>query len=129
MSARNFIVSVMTLSVFGLGAILYGWPQYNVYSMRLVGQANLAHSVADAEVQVQEAQGKYNASKLLAQADVERAKGVAQANQIIGESLKNNESYIRWLFVQGLETTKNQIIYVPTETQLPILEATRKPAP
>jgi len=56
--------------------------------------------------------------------------GVAAANKIIGDSLHNNEDYLRYLFVNGLEHTSNQVIYVPTEANLPILEASRKvPAP
>jgi regulator of protease activity HflC (stomatin/prohibitin superfamily) len=78
---------------------------------------------------VQEAQAKKEAATMLAAAEVERAKGVAEANKIIGDSLHNNEDYLRYLFVNGLEHTQNQVIYVPTETNLPILEATRKPKP
>lgn len=62
---------------------------------------------------------------LLAQAEVERAKGVAKANKIIGDSLKDNEAYLRYLFVNNLADTKDQVIYIPTEAGLPILEATR----
>ena len=58
-----------------------------------------------------------------------RAKGVAQANQIIGESLKNNESYLRYLWIT--EVANNQkgatVVYVPTEANMPILEAGKRP--
>lgn len=118
--------------VSGVGGCMYGYPMYNVYSQKMDGEAKLAHSQYERQTQVSDAQGQLDAAKLLAQRDVERARGVAQANQIIGESLKNNESYIRWLFVEGLKETKNQVIYIPTETQLPILEAsglTKRAAP
>jgi hypothetical protein len=52
---------------------------------------------------------------------------VAIANQIIGQSLRENEDYLRWLWitdVAGLNVDKT-IVYVPTETNLPILEANR----
>ena len=114
--------------ILGVSGCMYGYPQYNVYAQKMQGEATLAHADFERQVQVRDAQGRLDASKLLAEADIERAKGVAQSNQIIGESLKNNESYIRWLFVQGLETSKNQVIYVPTETQLPILEAGKRAA-
>ena len=60
-----------------------------------------------------------------AQADVERAKGAAQANVILGNSLKGNADYLRYLWIQNLEAGKTppQVIYVPTEAGLPILEA------
>jgi regulator of protease activity HflC (stomatin/prohibitin superfamily) len=69
---------------------------------------------------------KKDSAKQLAEAEVIRAEGVAKANAIIGSSLKNNEDYLRYLFVNNLEHTQNQVIYVPTEANLPILEATRK---
>lgn len=130
MSDTSFGISLGTsISIFFLAAIgvgMYGCPQYNVYQARLSGEASLAEANSNREIAVREAQAKKDAATLLAEAEVERAKGVAAANKIIGDSLKNNEEYLRYLFVNGLENTKNQVIYVPTETQLPILEATRK---
>ena len=115
--------------MLALGAV-WGWPQYNVYSSRLEGQAELQKANYSKQVAVQEAQAKDDSATLLAQAEVKRAQGVAQANKIIGDSLKENEAYLRYLWLHGLEDTKNQIIYVPTEANLPILEATRRtPAP
>ena len=57
---------------------------------------------------------------------MERAKGVAEANRIIGESLKGNESYLRYLWIQNLESGSNSVVYVPTEAGLPILEAGKR---
>lgn len=73
-----------------------------------------------------EAKAKMESASLLADAEVARAKGVAAANKIIGESLKGNEAYLRYLWIQNLETSKEaQVIYVPTEANMPIMEATR----
>jgi regulator of protease activity HflC (stomatin/prohibitin superfamily) len=118
-------MAVLLLVGVGAGG-LYGCPQYNVYSSRMDGEAELAQANYSKQVAVQTAVAKNEAAKYEAQAEITRAGGVAQANKIIGDSLKNNEAYLRYLFVNGLENTKNQVIYVPTETQLPILEATRK---
>lgn len=105
---------------------MYGCPKYNVYSQRMDGQAILAHAQSSREVAVAEAKAKMESAELLAQAEVSRAKGVAQANKIIGESLKENEAYLRYLWIQNLENQKeSQVIYVPTEAGLPILEAGR----
>lgn len=112
-----------------IGGGLYGCPQYNVYEQRMEGEAALAHSTYERQVQVQDATGKLAAAKLLADTDVERARGVAGANTIIGGSLKGNEAYLHWLFLETLKETKNQVIYIPTESQLPILEAKRLPTP
>ena len=64
-------------------------------------------------------------ASLLAEAEVERAKGVAKANKIIGNSLKGNEDYLRYLWVNNLQNEHNQVIYIPTEANMPILEASR----
>lgn len=104
---------------------LYGCPQYDVYSQRLAGEAELAKADYSRQVAVREAQAKKDSAGLLADAEVARAQGVAKANQIIGDSLKNNEAYLRYLWVSNLENNKASVIYVPTETGLPILEAGR----
>lgn len=119
--------------IFGVllftAAILGGCPTYGVYRSRLAGEAELAQANYSKQVAVQTSLAKRDAAIYEAQAEVERAKGVAQANKIIGDSLKNNEEYLRYLFVNNLEHTQNQVIYVPTESQLPILEAGHRPAP
>ena len=119
------LIALSLLIAFGM----YGCPQYNVYQQRMAGEAELANANYSKQVAVQEAQAKLDSAKLLAGAEVERARGVAQANKIIGDSLKDNEAYLRYLFVNNLENTKDQVIYIPTEANLPILEATRKQTP
>ncbi len=90
------------------------------------GEAILAHAQSSREVAVAEAKAKMESADFLAKAEVIRAEGVAKANKIIGDSLKGNESYLRYLWIQNLEAHGNEtIIYVPTETGLPILEASR----
>ena len=78
------------------------------------------------QISIEEAKAKLEAEKLNAQSEVERAKGVAEANKIIGASLQDNESYLRYLWVKGLHDGSSEVIYIPTEANLPILEATRK---
>lgn len=108
---------------------LYGCPQYNVYSERMSGEAALAKAEFERQVQVRDADGKLAAASKLAEVEVTRAKGVAQANKIIGDSLANNEAYLRYLWINNLEAGGKAptVIYVPTEAGLPILEAGRKP--
>lgn len=118
--------SVLVLSIV-LAFGLWGCPKYDVYSQRMAGQAVLAHAQSSREVAVAEAKAKMESATLLAQAEVLRAEGVAKANKIIGESLKGNEAYLRYLWIQNLENAdaSGQVIYVPTEAGLPILEAGR----
>lgn len=120
----SLIIGVILFCIIGL---LVGCPSYNVYQQKMEGEAQLAHAEYSKKVQVQDALGKLEASKSLAAAEVERAKGVAAANEIIGNSLKNNESYLRWLFIEGLKEKDNvTTIYIPTEAGLPILEAGKR---
>ena len=74
-----------------------------------------------------EAQAKLDSAALYAQVEIARAGGVAQANKIIGESLKGNEAYLRYLWIQSMTDTQqgHTVVYVPTEAGLPILEANR----
>lgn len=115
-------IGVVLVGAFGM----YGCPRYNVYQQRMEGQAILAHAQSSREVAVAEAKAKMESASLLADAEVARAKGVAAANKIIGESLKGNEDYLRYLWIQNLEGMKDgQVIYIPTEAGMPILEASR----
>src|SRR3990167_10792135 len=66
------------------------------------------------QVQVVDAQGKRDAAVSLAEAEVNRAKGVAEANKIIAGSI--TEPYLRYLFIQGVTNNDmKEVIYVPTE--------------
>lgn len=122
-----YMVGILLMAAL-TAAGMYGCPMYNVYSQKMEGQAILAHAQSSREVAVAEARAKMEAAEFLAKAEVSRAKGVAQANQIIGESLKGNESYLRYLWITDVagNGTDKTVVYVPTEANLPILEATRQ---
>lgn len=109
-------------------ASAWGCPHYRVWEQGLAGEAELRRAEQNRQITVQEAQAKHEASKALAAAEVERAKGVAEANRIIGEGLKGHEEYLRYLWIMSLEHTASvgdKVVYVPTEANLPVLEATR----
>jgi hypothetical protein len=103
---------------------MIGCPQYKVYSARKDGEAKLAEAQSSRDVVIAEAKAKKEAAAHLAQADTVRAHGVARSNVIIGTSLKNNREYLHWLWIDNLHNNQN-VIYVPTEANLPILEAGR----
>ena len=121
------VIVVAFFAIIAITVGMVGCPSYNVYAARKQGEALLAHAQASKEIAVAEAKAKYESSTLLANAEVERAKGVAKANAIIGESLKNNESYLRYLWITEVanNNTGKTVVYVPTQNNLPILEATR----
>lgn len=126
----NVSGTFIVLLVIILGcACLYGCPQYNVYANRLGGEAELQRAESNRKIAIEEANAKKESAKALAEAEVIRAEGVAKANKIIGDSLKNNEGYLRYLYIQNLsetETQGNKVIYIPTEAGLPILEAGKR---
>jgi len=129
------VASVFPWALFAVGllALVVGlwWSLcaasrvYDVWAYRKSGEAELACAESSRQIKTLEAKAAMESSKHLADAEVIRARGVAEANKIIGDSLKGNESYLRYLWIQGLQDGKNQVIYVPTEANLPILEATR----
>ncbi|MFA5060212.1 MAG: prohibitin family protein [Candidatus Omnitrophota bacterium] len=75
------------------------------------------------EQEAQQKQFELQKAKMDAEIAVAKAKGVAESNQIIAGSISDN--YLRYLWIEGLQTSDKQIIYVPTEANLPIMEAGR----
>lgn len=110
-------------------AAMFVIPLYKVWANGLEGEAELRHAEWSRQIAVREAQAKRDAAVMLADAEIARARGVAQSNKIIGDSLKENEAYLRYLWIDGLQHTNNQIVYIPTEGNLPILESTRNIIP
>lgn len=125
-SAPIWLVIILLVTIIG-GALMWGMPQYGVYSQRLAGEAELANAEYSKKVAVQTAQAKKDSAQLLADASIIQAGGVASSNKIIGDSLKNNEAYLRYLWIDKLEGSKESVIYIPTETGMPILEAGHRP--
>lgn len=126
-TAVRWTVTSLTLVLLALAAAMVGCPQYKVYQQRLEGAALLAHAQSAKEVAVAEAKAKMESATLLAEAEVSRARGVAKANEIIGQSLKDNEAYLRYLWITDVAAagTDKTVIYIPTEANIPILEAGR----
>ena len=58
-----------------------------------------------------------------AEIEVARATGVAKSNEIIAGSITDN--YLRYKWVEGLQRNNMTVVYVPTEANLPIMEAGR----
>lgn len=115
------IVLVGLLVLIGM----VGCPQYSVYEQRLTGEAELARAQQNRQIAVNEAQAKLDAAKLLANAEIERAKGVAGANQIIANGLKGNDEYLRYLWITEVagKNVNKEVVYVPTEANIPLMEA------
>ena len=99
-------------------------PWYNVWSQEMEGKAEFAKAEQNRKIKIEEARANLEAEKLNAQAEVERAKGAAEAIRIENGSI--TPTYIQYLWVRQQSDLSNKtVIYVPTETNLPILESTR----
>ena len=123
---------------------MYGCPRYNVYSSEMNGKADFKEAEQNRMIVVEEAAAENeaaidiaNTQIILAKAknkamiieaegirssDSIRAIGIAAANAIIGESLKGNTDYLHFLWIDQL-SKGGQKVYIPTEANLPILEA------
>ncbi len=114
------------LGILGIVAIMWIYPQYRVWSQEMEGKAEFAKAEQNRRIKIEEAKANLEAEKLNAQAEVERAKGAAAAIKIENGAL--SEKYIQYLWVRQQNNLNDKtVIYVPTETNLPILEAGRKP--
>lgn len=128
--APVIIIGLGATLVFGL--FLIGGPQYNIYSKTQNGRAMLQEAESTRQVRVYEAKAKKEAAVLEADAEVARAEGVAKANKIIGDSLKGNPEYLKYLYITGLQDQEGKqgektVVYIPTDglVPLPISEAQR----
>ena len=120
------IITIVIVSIlFIIIGLMVAVPQYNVWAKELSGKADLREAEWSRQIQIQEAQANLESEKLNALAEIERAKGVAESNTIIGEGLKDNEEYLKYLWVKGLTDGSSEVIYIPTEANLPIMEAGR----
>ncbi|MBQ6667150.1 MAG: hypothetical protein IJM65_03405 [Bacteroidales bacterium] len=123
-SFKGIIIIVIVVCAAILG-LMFGMPLYNVWQQEMTGKAEFSRAEQNRKIKVEEAKAEKESAIFRAEAEIERAKGVAKANEIIGGSLKDNREYLIYLWIQALNDETNSIIYVPTESNVPILEADR----
>lgn len=121
--AKNLLWSVAGIILL-IVAMAFIMPWYNVWSQEMEGKAEFAKAEQNRKIKIEEAKANLEAEKLNAQAEIERAKGAAEAIRIENGSI--TPTYIQYLWVrQQSDLSDKTVIYVPTETNLPILESTR----
>lgn len=132
--------NINAIVLFIVGWILISMaimPSYRIYKQNKQGEANLRQQEWEKKILIEQAKAQnesatLNAEALIkqetakAEAEIIRSKGVAEANRIISDSLKGNEAYLRYLWIDKLAGNPN-VMYVPTEAGLPILEAGKRP--
>ncbi len=128
-STFRIVVNLFVLALVLIIAAFWAYPQWNVWSQGLAGQAELARAEQNKRIRIQAAMSLKEAAKYEADAEIERARGIAEANKIIAKALGGPEGYLRWRYIEMLQETGGrgrETIYVPTEAGLPILEAGKR---
>ena len=107
-------------------AYLWGFPVYRVWFAHKRGEADLAKAQNEQQIQVAQAKGRLAAADLNKAAAIIEAEAVAEQIKRIGENLNEHDLYLRWQWIKMMEDRQQgTTIYVPTEANLPILEASR----
>lgn len=124
---KVFIQIVATLFILcGLiFALMFGIPKYKVWQQEMQGKAEMARAEQNRKILIEEAKARLEAEKLNAEAEIERARGMAEAMKIENGTLSN--TYNQYLFIRTLEKIADkgslpQIIYVPSEGLTPVMD-------
>lgn len=113
---RNFMLGMTLLVLLAVGGC-FGIPKWHVWEQGLAGEAQLRKAEHGRKVLVAQAAAERDAAVLRAEA----IKTVGQAAQDFPEY---REQEFIGSFAHALESGKvQQIIYVPTEANIPIVEA------
>lgn len=120
------IVGLVVLCAF-VAVGMWGCPNYKAWTAEVAGRGEYAKAQQNRSIKVLEAQAALDSAKLYREAEVERARGVKEANDIIADGLKGHDEYLRYLWITGKldQGTTREVIYVPTEGGIPIMEAGR----
>ncbi len=114
------ITLLLTLVVLGGAAFMFWFlPTYGVWQAGLSGKAALMRAEQEKQIQIEQAK-----------AELESAKLRAEAIAIVGEASKKYPEYRTQEFIgafgEAIQSGAiDQIIYVPTEANIPIVEASR----
>ena len=133
----NVIFAIIGLVILLVTIWIIFGPSYRIYRQDKMGQANLRQQEWEKKILIEQARAENESATLQAEARIKqetakaeaeiiRARGVAESNRIIANSLQGNESYLRYLWIDKISENPN-VIYVPTEAGLPILEAGKRP--
>lgn len=123
MSTKDIFITVVIV-IMVIAGLMFGYPHYRVWSAEQKGKAEFAEAEQNRKIKIEEAKANLEAEKLNAQAEVERAKGAAEAIKIENGSI--TPAYIQYLWVRQQSNLNDKtVVYIPTETNLPVLEASK----
>lgn len=117
---------VFILAVILLWA-LWLYPVWKVWASHKDGQADLQRAKNEQQIQIAQAQSRLDAASLNKEAAIIEAQAVAAQINEIGKQLTEHDLYLKWQWIKMMEDRhdKSSTIYVPTEANIPIMEASR----
>ena len=121
----KIILMLAILSLSNCGIVALFVPSVRVMIEEQNGKAEFARAESTRQIRVLEAKAELESAELRGKAEIIKAEATAKANQILGDSLKNNENYLRYMWIQQINADK-EVYYIPTEAGLPILEAGKR---
>ena len=125
---NNFAVITLIglVAVGGIVGIMWALPQYSVWQQEMSGRAALAKATQSRQIKVEEAKALKESAGYYAEAEIVRAKGVAEANKIIAQGLggESGEMYIKYLWVNAMSEKENvSTVYIPVgQSGIPLMK-------
>jgi regulator of protease activity HflC (stomatin/prohibitin superfamily) len=120
-SVELVVTAFIVLGIIALFAFfIFAWPLINVWRSGLTGEAELRRAEQTRQILITQAKAEEEAA-------VHRSKAI----HIMGEAAKKYPEYRQQEFIGAFAEAMhngriNQIIYVPTEAGIPILEAGKR---
>lgn len=106
---------------------LFGYPVWKVWASGKSGEADLQQAHKEQQIQVSKAQGRLDAARLNKEAAIIEAEAVSEQITRIGAQLTQHDLYLKWQWIKMMEEKpEGSVIYVPTEANMPILEAGKR---
>ena len=127
-NSKALIIILLSIGML-IVILMFGLPLYNVWQQEMAGKAEMAKAEQNRKILIEEAKARLEAEKLNAQAEVERARGMAEAMKLENGTL--NTTYNQYLFIRTLEKLADkgdlpQIIYMPAEGLVPVMDVSKK---
>ena len=119
-NAAIWFIGTLALVFFILG-LMFGLPMYSVWQQEYSGRASLAKAEQTRQILVAQAMAEKDAAKA-------RSEAIAIMGKAATEYPEYRKQEYIGAFAEALrEGHINQIIYVPTEASIPVLEAGNRP--
>lgn len=114
------IIVIVALIIGGIFGVVYIWSSLRIMNATSVGKAELARAEQNRQIKISTAQAEKEAAELQ-----------AESIRIVGQAAKDFPEYRHQEFLSAFgealrEGKMNQIIYVPTEANIPVMESGKR---